>query len=158
MVTCHSHFSLCSFLPLKWVHLPRPKVVNRQDTNTIILVLLMPHSSIHIQKSVTCFRLYKNQNQEKYQKNGPMSRRSKQEIRASVRIAERHAESPMTWSKCLLSYVYSHWIVCIHQGIKVGKQFIRKFTKDGTWNFVPVTITQDPSTGWDLLQNPHVTM
>lgn len=41
----------------------------------------------------------------------PMSRRTKQEIRMSQRIAKRHAESPLTWAKCLVSYVYSLWFI-----------------------------------------------
>lgn len=57
--------------------------------------------------------------------NGPMSRRSKQEIRAALRIACRHAESPMTWSKCLLSYVYSLWFIQLPAFIKVSNNSLR---------------------------------
>ena len=41
----------------------------------------------------------------------PMSRRTKQEIRIAQRIAKKHADSPLTWAKCLVSYVYSLWFI-----------------------------------------------
>ncbi|XP_054165030.1 DENN domain-containing protein 4C-like [Oppia nitens] len=41
--------------------------------------------------------------------SSPMSKRTKQEIRSAQKVARRHADSPMTWSKCLLSYCYSLW-------------------------------------------------
>lgn len=51
--------------------------------------------------------------------SSPMSRRTKQEIRAALRVAQRHSESPMTWSKCLVSYVYSLWYIQLPAFIKV---------------------------------------
>lgn len=41
----------------------------------------------------------------------PICRRTKQEVRIAQRIARRHAESPLSWAKCLVSYVYSLWFV-----------------------------------------------
>lgn len=41
----------------------------------------------------------------------PMSRRTKQEIRSAQRVAKKHAETPLTWAKCLVSYCYSLWFI-----------------------------------------------
>jgi pentatricopeptide repeat protein len=41
----------------------------------------------------------------------PLSRRTKQEIRIAQRVARRHAEAPLSWAKCLVSYVYSLWFI-----------------------------------------------
>ena len=43
--------------------------------------------------------------------SSPISKRTKQEIRAALKIARKHAESPMSWTKCLLSYCYSLWFI-----------------------------------------------
>ena len=47
----------------------------------------------------------------KNQTQSPLSRRTKQEIRIAQRVARRHAESPLSWAKCLVSYVYSLWFI-----------------------------------------------
>lgn len=41
----------------------------------------------------------------------PLSRRTKQEIRSAQRVARRHAETPLSWAKCLVSYCYSLWFI-----------------------------------------------
>ena len=41
----------------------------------------------------------------------PLSKRTKQEVRAAQRVAKLHAESPVAWAKTLLSYVYSLWFI-----------------------------------------------
>lgn len=118
MVTCHSYFSLYSSLPLKWVNLPRPKLVNRQDTNTIILVLLMPHCSIHIQKSVTCFRFYKNRNQEKYQK---WSNVPKKQARNSCHNSDCSDMLSLPWlGPSVYSVTFSLWFIQLLPFIKVS--------------------------------------
>ncbi|XP_074593897.1 DENN domain-containing protein Crag [Brevipalpus obovatus] len=41
----------------------------------------------------------------------PLSRRTKQEVRTAQRVVRRHAETPLTWAKCLVSYCYSLWFI-----------------------------------------------
>lgn len=52
--------------------------------------------------------------------SSPLSRRTKQEIRVAQKMARVHAESPMAWSKSLVSYVYSLWFI-------QAPAFVRKF-------------------------------
>lgn len=51
-----------------------------------------------------------------------MIRRTKHEIKTSQRVAKRLAETPLTWSKCLVSYCYSLWFVHLHSYIKANQQ------------------------------------
>ncbi|CAG2163408.1 unnamed protein product [Oppiella nova] len=55
--------------------------------------------------------------------SSPMSKRTKQEIRSAQKIARRHADSPMTWSKCLLSYCYSLWFHHLPAYVKASAAF-----------------------------------
>lgn len=48
----------------------------------------------------------------------PLSRRTKHEIRAAQRVARRHSELPLTWSKCLVSYCYSLWFIQLPAYVK----------------------------------------
>lgn len=41
----------------------------------------------------------------------PLSRRTKQEIRSAQRVARKHAQTPLSWAKCLVSYCYSLWFI-----------------------------------------------
>ncbi|XP_076102516.1 C-myc promoter-binding protein-like isoform X2 [Mytilus galloprovincialis] len=43
--------------------------------------------------------------------NSPISRRSKQEIRSSQKMAQQYATNAMLWAKCLLSHCYSLWFI-----------------------------------------------
>ncbi len=52
--------------------------------------------------------------------SSPMSKRTKQEIRTAQKFAKRHADSPMTWTKCLLSYCYSLWFIHLPAYVKVN--------------------------------------
>ena len=40
-----------------------------------------------------------------------LAKRTKQEIRSSVKIAARYAGSPLLWAKCLLATSYSIWFI-----------------------------------------------
>ncbi|XP_022330463.2 C-myc promoter-binding protein-like isoform X4 [Crassostrea virginica] len=41
----------------------------------------------------------------------PLSRRTKQEIRSSQKMAHQYANDPQLWAKCLLSHCYSLWFI-----------------------------------------------
>ncbi|CAG2102287.1 unnamed protein product [Medioppia subpectinata] len=55
--------------------------------------------------------------------SSPMSKRTKQEIRSAQKVARRHADSPMKWSKCLLSYCYSLWFHHLPAYVKANASF-----------------------------------
>ena len=40
-----------------------------------------------------------------------LAKRTKQEIRFSVKIARKHVDSPLLWAKCLLATTYSIWFI-----------------------------------------------
>ncbi|RWS26767.1 DENN domain-containing protein 4C-like protein, partial [Leptotrombidium deliense] len=48
----------------------------------------------------------------------PVARRTKQEMRSAQRVARRHAEFPLTWAKCLVSYCYSLWFIHLPAYVK----------------------------------------
>ncbi|XP_013393388.1 C-myc promoter-binding protein [Lingula anatina] len=43
--------------------------------------------------------------------NGPMARRSNYEIKSAQKTAQKHAETPVLWAKCLLAHTYSLWFI-----------------------------------------------
>ncbi|RWS17201.1 DENN domain-containing protein 4C-like protein, partial [Dinothrombium tinctorium] len=56
----------------------------------------------------------------------PVSRRTKQEIRSAQKMARRHAESPLTWAKCLVSYCYSLWFIHLPAFVRVSQAIFPK--------------------------------
>ena len=51
-----------------------------------------------------------------------MMKRTKHEVRSAQRIAKQSAETPLTWSKCLISYCYSIWFVHLHSYVRANQQ------------------------------------
>lgn len=52
--------------------------------------------------------------------SSPISKRTKQEIRAAQKLARKQAESPISWTKCLLSYCYSLWFIHLPAFVKAN--------------------------------------
>lgn len=49
----------------------------------------------------------------------PLAKRTKQEIRSAQKIAKKHSEKPVLWSKCLLSYCYTLWFIHLPAYVKM---------------------------------------
>lgn len=58
--------------------------------------------------------------------SSPMMKRTKHEVRSAQRVAKRLAESPLTWSKCLISYCFSIWFVHLHSYVRANQQLSLK--------------------------------
>lgn len=58
--------------------------------------------------------------------SSPMMKRTKHEVRSAQRIAKRLSETPLTWSKCLISYCYSLWFVHLHSYVRANQQLSLK--------------------------------
>lgn len=58
--------------------------------------------------------------------SSPMMKRTKHEVRSAQRIAKRLSESPLTWSKCLISYCFSIWFVHLHSYVQANQQLTLK--------------------------------
>lgn len=52
--------------------------------------------------------------------SSPISKRTKQEIRTAQKVARKHSESPIGWTKCLLSYCYSIWFIHLPAYLKAN--------------------------------------
>jgi pentatricopeptide repeat protein len=50
-----------------------------------------------------------------------LAKRTKQEIRSSVKIARKHVDSPLLWAKCLLATTYSIWFIHLPSMVLHGK-------------------------------------
>jgi len=60
--------------------------------------------------------------QQKASSSPMLIKRTKHEVRSAQRTAKRLAETPLTWSKCLISYCYSLWFVHLHSYVHIGDQ------------------------------------
>ncbi|XP_044283875.1 DENN domain-containing protein 4C isoform X1 [Varanus komodoensis] len=54
-----------------------------------------------------------------------MAKRTKQEIKATHKLAKRYHTNPPQWAKCLFSHCYSLWFICLPAYVRVSHPKVR---------------------------------